>query len=404
MNNPTSLQVYIVDDSSVQREHAKRICTEAGLQLAGFAEDGLQALMALKQGEVAPNLLLLDLEMPGLNGLGLLQELIRLDMPLSVIVLSSREGPLLAAIEQLRGSSRVRILASLQKPLSLEKLTLALHEADMHSQPDSPAPELSESELRTLFTDTAVNLRYLPHVALGNGMVQGLLAEPFWHTGPQLIRASNIYPQIPASVSEQLLLDTLIRPALRHIQHLRSRGLKLTLRIPVPQRLLLQRLFPALLLNELHALDLPPTAVSLLVEEETHPLNVPLLMSISQLRLQNCNICIRGSLHGVGWLDQLGLGYAPFNEILLDPLFIQRATAREFTQILLEGLLLITRKLNIHSLAEGISDPLQWQTLLQLGCASGSGPLIGEWLDIEAVPGWIRSNSERLRACSQPAG
>ncbi|MEM6611255.1 MAG: response regulator [Cyanobacteria bacterium P01_C01_bin.72] len=84
------IRILIVDDQQTIRETLKTIlATEVDLQVVGAAQDGTTALEMAKN--LMPDLMLVDLEMPGLNGLGLTR-LINQDFPsIKVIVLSMHD-------------------------------------------------------------------------------------------------------------------------------------------------------------------------------------------------------------------------------------------------------------------------------------------------------------------------
>lgn len=68
-----ALKVLIVDDSAFMRTVIRQIVsTEAGFTVAGEAPDGLAALEALRS--LKPDIVTLDVEMPGLDGIGVLKQ------------------------------------------------------------------------------------------------------------------------------------------------------------------------------------------------------------------------------------------------------------------------------------------------------------------------------------------
>lgn len=81
------LRVLVVDDSSLMRRMIADIVRQADdLELAGEARDGLEALD--QAAALRPDVILLDIEMPRLDGLGFLRAA-RLTVPARVIVVSS---------------------------------------------------------------------------------------------------------------------------------------------------------------------------------------------------------------------------------------------------------------------------------------------------------------------------
>ena len=85
MNRP--LRVLVVDDSALMRKLIPRILAEDNsLEVVGTAMDGNFALK--KIGELLPDVVTLDLEMPGLNGIDTLKKIMH-QWRLPVIVVSS---------------------------------------------------------------------------------------------------------------------------------------------------------------------------------------------------------------------------------------------------------------------------------------------------------------------------
>ncbi|MCC2637163.1 MAG: response regulator [Moraxellaceae bacterium] len=81
------LRVLVVDDSSLMRRVITGLVKQAdGLELVGEAADGLEALEQART--LRPDVILLDIEMPRMDGLGFLRAA-RLGVSARVIVVSS---------------------------------------------------------------------------------------------------------------------------------------------------------------------------------------------------------------------------------------------------------------------------------------------------------------------------
>lgn len=81
-------RILIVDDSAVMRSLLRAvIATDAGLEVAGTASDGASALNALQLDR--PDLILLDVEMPVMDGLATLRQLRERGYRMPVIICSS---------------------------------------------------------------------------------------------------------------------------------------------------------------------------------------------------------------------------------------------------------------------------------------------------------------------------
>ncbi len=88
MTQSRRARILIVDDSAVMRSLLRAVVSsDAQLEVAGTAGDGLSALNSVSV--IKPDLILLDLEMPGMDGLTTLRELRRRLVKIPVIMCSS---------------------------------------------------------------------------------------------------------------------------------------------------------------------------------------------------------------------------------------------------------------------------------------------------------------------------
>jgi DNA-binding NarL/FixJ family response regulator len=82
----TTLRVVIADDHPCYRRGLARLLTESGIEVTGEAGNGLAALEAV--ASAAPDVVLLDLKMPGLSGAEVARRLTAGKAPHRVIILS----------------------------------------------------------------------------------------------------------------------------------------------------------------------------------------------------------------------------------------------------------------------------------------------------------------------------
>ena len=82
------LNVLIVDDSALYRQVLKHVLEPIpDLAIVGVAKDGVEAVEMIKR--LHPDLITLDVQMPGLDGLGVLREIKRLGLKTQVLMVSS---------------------------------------------------------------------------------------------------------------------------------------------------------------------------------------------------------------------------------------------------------------------------------------------------------------------------
>lgn len=79
-------RVLVVDDSAFVRKVVRELLERAGFEVVGVARDGLEALE--KIGNLRPDVVTLDLMMPHLDGLGVLEQLAQREERPAVVVVS----------------------------------------------------------------------------------------------------------------------------------------------------------------------------------------------------------------------------------------------------------------------------------------------------------------------------
>lgn len=88
-DNGTSRSVLIVDDHPSFRASARRLLEGEGYEVIGEAADGPEALRAAR--ELRPDVILLDVRLPGLDGFAVSRRLTGVADSPAVILISSRE-------------------------------------------------------------------------------------------------------------------------------------------------------------------------------------------------------------------------------------------------------------------------------------------------------------------------
>ena len=120
------LRAMIVDDEPLAIERMQVLCAELDqLQVVGTASDGEAALRLA--GKLRPDLLLLDMTMPGMDGLMLARRLGRLDAPPAVIFVTAHEDFAVEAFD-------LEAVDYVLKPVAVERLERAIDRALMRRE------------------------------------------------------------------------------------------------------------------------------------------------------------------------------------------------------------------------------------------------------------------------------
>lgn len=114
------MQILIVDDEAPARARLARLVKDAGHSVVGEATDGVTALDAVQA--LAPQVVLLDVRMPGMDGLEVARHLATLETPPAVVFTTAYDEYALAAFD-------AAAVAYLLKPVRAERLADALERA-----------------------------------------------------------------------------------------------------------------------------------------------------------------------------------------------------------------------------------------------------------------------------------
>ena len=120
----TPLRVFLVDDEAPARERLKLLLSDIAPELptrvVGEARQGLEALQAIPPS--GAQVVLLDIKMPGMDGLEVARHLASLEAPPAIIFVTAHDKHAVEAFD-------LNALDYLLKPVRAERLTAALRKA-----------------------------------------------------------------------------------------------------------------------------------------------------------------------------------------------------------------------------------------------------------------------------------
>lgn len=109
--------ILICDDAAFMRMMIKDILTKNGYNVAGEAENGAKAVE--KYNEVKPDLVLMDITMPEMDGIQALKKIIAGD-PKALVIMCSAMGQQAMVIESIQSGAKDFIVKPFQADRVLE--------------------------------------------------------------------------------------------------------------------------------------------------------------------------------------------------------------------------------------------------------------------------------------------
>ena len=114
--------ILICDDAAFMRMMIKDILTKNGYNVAGEAENGLKAVE--KYNEIKPDLVLMDITMPEMDGIAALKK-IKANDPNAVVIMCSAMGQQAMVIESIQSGAKDFIV----KPFNQDRVLEAVKKA-----------------------------------------------------------------------------------------------------------------------------------------------------------------------------------------------------------------------------------------------------------------------------------
>lgn len=109
--------ILICDDAAFMRMMIKDILTKNGYNIAGEAENGLKAIEKYK--ETNPDLVLMDITMPEMDGIQALKEIKKVD-PSATVIMCSAMGQQAMVIESIQAGAKDFIVKPFQADRVIE--------------------------------------------------------------------------------------------------------------------------------------------------------------------------------------------------------------------------------------------------------------------------------------------
>lgn len=403
---PMLRSALIVDDSLVQRNHAVNLLQQIGVDQVmdvGGGEQALALLASLAHHEL-PEVAIIDLEMPGVDGVQLIQRMRELSILVPIIVASGRDLLLIHTVEAMAKSIGMPILGSIKKPLRLEPLNGLLDQRERilnqrrrtAAQPScvSDASGLDAQDLRRAMQDKHVAMHYQPKVSLQTGTVHGFEALARWRHPELGMVPPGVF--IPLAEREGLIRDVtlaLIASCFKESSYwCGSSAMSVDPKMAINLSPLL--LGDRGLVDEIGSLvqqhGLHPGQIILeITEGSLAPNMATALATLARLRLKGFGLSIDD--YGTGFSSMQQLAQCPFTELKIDRSFVCGAHERPNLRVILKSAIDMARQLELSTVGEGIESMEDWETLRAMGCAIGQGYLIARPMPGAEVPGWLEA-------------
>lgn len=375
------LSFLVVEDHEFQRNVALKILADLGATSVAWAADGRAALKLLEAPAAAVDIIISDLAMPGMDGMEFMRHLGNAGIPVSIILASGSDGPLIASVETMTRAYGVTVLGAIEKPVTPAKLEalIRLHaptQADLNRPEAARAPFTLEEMLAGLENDQFEPF-FQPKVELASGRIRGAEALARWrHPHHGIIQPSAFIDTMERNDMIDALTWSMLHKAAVVCREWRTAsGLDVTVSVNLSIRSLADAELAAQITELVLREDVEPRHMILELTESAATTDVGMaLENLSRLRMNGFGLSIDD--YGTGYSSMQQLMRIAFSEIKIDRAFVATAARHESARIILQSSLDMARKLNITSVAEGIESQQDWDLLHEFGCELAQGYFI----------------------------
>lgn len=386
----------------VQRNHAVALVKELGAESVWEAANGVGGLAILAR-EVKVDLILLDLEMPRMDGIAFIGELAARGFRPRILITSSLEAEVLRTVQLMAETYGLGLPGAIAKPLKtaslVQALAMGVQESPIHRTPQSGAnrnnPDRAEI-LRGIDANEFICF-FQPQVTFQGAFVRGVEALVRWrHPRLGLLGPAAFLPQVE---KEEALMSSLTMRVLESVAESwhswNRRGLQLEVSVNLSALSLGLLGFADCLLDACDRLMLLPRFIVFEVTESASVGNLGhCLANLARLRMRGFKLSIDDFGTGFATFEQLER--LPITELKIDQSITKCLPEAERQMLVARRMVQMAQDLKLVVVAEGIETIGNWQAIRLLGCQIGQGYFIARPMPAEQIPEWVQLDRSHL--------
>lgn len=390
-----ALQILVIDDQEHVRRWIARVLRGMGIVQIAEAEDGLSALARVTAPGAHFDFILSDLRMPNTDGVELIRKFSELRLETAVILMSMEPERVLETAGMLAEEQGLRVVGTLAKPVTAEKLeplfrgAMPLTAADTAATLAAAAAAPKREAIRDALTGGTLSLLYQPKVVMATGRLAGVEALARWKH-PEFGLVSPDVFVVCCEESEVLgawLLDFTVREAMQFACRWGESGDPLSVAINIHARAFDQIDLPDRMEQLAKSAGVPTSRITFeLTERSVAEDAIRMLDVATRLRLKGFGLAIDDFGTGQSGLSQLRR--LPFNQLKIDRQFVHGSTDSTSKRSVVEASVALARNLQMTSVAEGIQRRSEWDLLQSLGCEEMQGFFTARPMTEEGLQAW----------------
>jgi len=398
-NQPHSwIKALVVDDSKAICSLCKNILTENyGVNYVHTTNSAPEALAVIKSFKDV-NMIFLDLNMPGTDGVQLLKQIAACKFKGYIVIVSGVSAKIIQSVEDLANKYNLNFIGSIHKPIDLKDFDHIFSKVGQNTIPQykHETQQLKIYEIIRALENDDIEVFYQPQIKLKNRKLIGVEALcRLRHPSLGLISPDKFIDKTEETDLIFHLTLSVIDKALNDWVTWLNQGIDITLSINISPYVLKFTEFTDLFLTKMAELNIQKNKICLEVTEsiieDNHEIELEALSRLA----------IKGVLLS---LDDFGTGSAsierlhrlPFDELKLDKSFFQNSVTNRAQFDLIKSCVAMSNALDMHTVAEGIETAEHWKIAEQTGCDIVQGYYICKPIEAADIPQWCYQWKHRV--------
>ena len=391
-------RLLIIDDEPDIGAFVSEAASDMGFEAVAVTDPEEFRTLAAR---LDPTVIMLDLQMPSVDGIELLRWLADQHCRAKILIASGMDTRVVTTAEQLGLSLGLQMAGTLLKPVALDQLEIRL--ARLKAQ----EVRLSEEALAAAIAAGQMVVHYQPKAALkgpGRWIVEGAEALVRWqHDEHGLIYPEKFLPLAEETGLITDLTDFVFRSAMEQTRVWFANGLYMELAVNLSAQFLTDLEFPDRLLTLIKENNLDPAMITLELTETAAMRDPEVTMDIlARLRVKNIRLCIDD--FGTGFSSLTHLYRMPFSELKIDNSFIHDMQTNPDARAMVEALIYLAHKLKLTACAEGVENEPTLAMLEKMNCDGAQGYLIGDAVNAKQLEQSVENWNSRFRQTSAQSG
>jgi EAL domain-containing protein (putative c-di-GMP-specific phosphodiesterase class I)/CheY-like chemotaxis protein len=386
----TGMSALVVDDEAFMLDFLCMAVEKSGVGHVIPAASGVEALDQVEYSQQMIDIIVCDLQMPGMDGIEVIRQLADDGFGGGIILVSGQDRRVLKTAESMAEVRGLNVIGSLCKPMPVHEIISLMNQyAVVEQRAYQAITGVTAKELDAAIRSGEITVHYQPQVDIKTGVVNSVETLARWFHPER----GMITPDVFIDMAERhdlidSLADSIIKQATRQGAIWHERGIDLSVAINISMCNLRQLDFPDRITDIVNhtGMDIKKLVIEITESRLVQDLGTYLDI-LSRLRLKGPLLSIDD--FGTGYVSMDHFNQMPFGELKIDRAFVNGAYKDDSARAILQSSITLAKQLDMAVVAKGVEAKDDWDLVAGLGCDMVQGYYVAQPMDAETFDAWL---------------